>query len=72
LLSQLFLKELFPLFPTQLKMPLFEDFQFSHEGVPPSWSFAAPEKVHPLSLSKTKSTQKKLRYRLVAQFRGED
>lgn len=43
-------------------MPLVEDFHFSHEGVPPWESFAALEKVRPLSSSKPKSTQKKLRY----------
>src|SRR2546422_6802042 len=35
---QLFFKERFPLFPLQLKMTSVEDFQFSHQGVPPSWS----------------------------------
>src|SRR5437879_11449650 len=40
---QLFFKECFPLFPLQLKMTSVEDFQFSHQGVPPSWSLRSGE-----------------------------
>src|SRR2546425_8224206 len=40
---QLFFKERFPLFPLQLKMTSVEDFQFSHQGVPPSWSSRSGE-----------------------------
>jgi hypothetical protein len=48
LVVQGLLKELFPVRDLQLKMPVVEDFEFSHQGVPPPCEFALQRDVHPL------------------------
>jgi hypothetical protein len=48
-------------------MTVAEDFQFSHQGVPPL-GVRAPEKVRPFFCKKTEFTQKKLRYLAIRYF----
>src|SRR5437867_1244818 len=60
-LGQLLVEKLLAVGKVQLKMTVAEDFQFSHQGVPPL-GVSAPEKVRPFFYTKTEFTQKKLRY----------